>query len=159
MFKKIAIAAPLTLLVLGASTVFAEDAKFSVNIEATVPSNGQYVTPARDLVDSTRRMDWDNAIGDMRNVLSYVDLRNNAGDVSAYLESEAKLYSGANTIPLKVTLNNKEITQTETPVVGDDESNANYRAVFEIKAVTNGVLPPEGAYTGVVTPMFVYGIR
>ena len=154
MFKKIAIAAPLALLALGSSGAFAAgEAAHSINIVAHVPTNGFYVVPTNpDLINKDQRMDYNPSKGKMDEVDGFFDVRNNNGSVHASLDGEAKLISGSDSIPLKVTLNNRVLNQTPQLVVGESESDVNFRAALNISALGGSFQP--GDYTGVVAMTF-----
>lgn len=154
MFKKLAIAAPLAVLALGSSMAFAAgEATHSISLVAHVPTNGFYVVPTNpDLVNKDQDMSFQPTTGKMGEVNGFFDVRNNNGSVHASLESAPKLISGAQTIDLKVELNNKELTLTPQMVVGESESDVNYRAPLKISAVGTTFQP--GDYTGVVAMTF-----
>ncbi|MEX5689216.1 MULTISPECIES: CS1 type fimbrial major subunit [Pseudomonas] len=154
MFKKFAIAAPLALLALGSSGAFAAgEAAHSISIVAHVPTNGFYVVPVDpDLVTKDQRMDHNPGTGKMDEVKGFFDVRNNNGSVHASVVTAPKLISGADTIDLKVELNGKELTTTPQQVVGEAESDVNYRAALRISS-TNAT-PAAGDYTGVVAMVF-----
>ncbi len=154
MFKKFAIAAPLAVLALQSSMAFAAgEAAHSINLIAHVPTNGFYVVPTDpDLVNKDQDMSFQPATGKMGEVNGFFDVRNNNGSVHASLESAPKLISGAQSIDLKVEFNNKELTLTPQLVVGESESDANYRAPLKITA--KGTTFQPGDYTGVVAMTF-----
>jgi hypothetical protein len=154
MFKKFAIAAPLAVLALSSSAVFAAgEARHSISLVAHVPTNGFYVVPVdQDLVNKDQDMSFRPSTGTMGEVNGFFDMRNNNGSVHASLESVPKLISGATSIDLQVALNNVVLTTTPQMVVGETESNVNYRAPLNIKAVGTTFAP--GDYTGAVTMMF-----
>jgi len=154
MFKKFAIAAPLAVLALSSSAVFAAgEARHSISLIAHVPTNGFYVVPVDpDLVNKDQDMSFRPSTGTMGEVNGFFDMRNNNGSVHASLESVPKLISGAASIDLQVALNNIVLTTTPQMVVGETESNVNYRAPLNIKAVGTTFAP--GDYTGAVTMMF-----
>ena len=154
MFKKIAIAAPLALLALGSSGAFAAgEAAHSINIVAHVPTNGFYVVPTDpELVNKDQDMSFQPGSGKMGEVNGFFDVRNNNGSVHASLDSAPKLISGSNSIDLKVEINNKTLTLTPQEVVGEAESNVNYRAPLKISAIGSTFNP--GDYTGVVAMTF-----
>lgn len=157
MFKKFALAAPLAILALGSSGAFAAgEAAHSISIIAHVPTNGFYVVPTNpDLVNKDQDMSFQPTTGRMGEVNGFFDIRNNNGSVHASLDSAPKLISGSSTIDLKVKINNVELTTTPKPVVGEAESNVNFRAPLNI-AVANptGAAPAPGDYTGVVAMTF-----
>lgn len=154
MFKKFAIAAPLAVLALGSSMAFAAgEATHSINLIAHVPTNGFYVVPTDiDLVNKDQDMSYSPSTGKMAEVNGFFDVRNNNGSVHASLESAPKLISGAEAIDLKVEFNNKELTLTPQLVVGESESDVNYRAALKISA--KGTTFQPGDYTGVVAMTF-----
>ncbi|EUB71649.1 hypothetical protein PMI27_005216 [Pseudomonas sp. GM41(2012)] len=154
MFKKFAIAAPLAVLALSSSAVFAAgEARHSISLIAHVPTNGFYVVPVDpDLVNKDQDMSFRPSTGTMGEVNGFFDVRNNNGSVHASLESVPRLIAGASTINLQVALNNVVLTTTPQIVVGETESNVNYRAPLNIKAVGSTFAP--GDYTGAVTMMF-----
>ncbi|MGZ7455393.1 CS1 type fimbrial major subunit [Pseudomonas sp. Ma2-10] len=154
MFKKIAIAAPLAFLALGSSGAFAiGEAAHSISIVAHVPTNGFYVVPTNpDLVNKDQDMSFQPASGKMGEVNGFFDVRNNSGSVHSSLDSLPKLISGSDAIDLKVELNNKQLNMDPQLVVGEAESDVNFRAPLKISAV--GTTFPAGDYTGVVAMTF-----
>lgn len=154
MFKKIAFAAPLALLALGSSGAFAAgEAAHSINIVAHVPTNGFYVVPTDpDLVNKDQDMSYQPNTGKMAEVNGFFDVRNNNGSVHASVDTAPKLISGSNSINLQVAINNKILTTTPQEVVGEAESDVNFRAPLKISAVGSNFQP--GDYTGVVAMTF-----
>ncbi len=153
MFKKIAIAAPLAVLALSSSVAFAAgEARHSISLVAHVPTNGFYVVPTdADLVNKDQDMSFSPITGTMKPVEGFFDVRNTNGSVHGYLEGVPKLVGGASIIDLKVEFNNKVLTQTPQMVVGEAESDVNYRAPLRITAAGTNFTP--GDYTGAVTMM------
>jgi hypothetical protein len=88
MFKKFAIAAPLAVLALSSSAVFAAgEARHSISLIAHVPTNGFYVVPVDpDLVNKDQDMSFRPSTGTMGEVNGFFDVRNNNGSVYASLE-------------------------------------------------------------------------
>ncbi|WP_338799923.1 CS1 type fimbrial major subunit [Pseudomonas sp. RSB 5.4] len=150
MLKKLAFAAPLTVLAMSASMAFAAtEAKHSISIVAHVPADDFYAVPVdADLVNKDQDMSFNPGTNSMREVNGHFDVLHTAGKVNARLEGVPKLIGGNNTIDLKVELNGKTLTTTSQEVVGDTESNTRYRAPFKISAT--GAKPAAGDYTGVV---------
>lgn len=154
MFKKIAIAAPLAVLALSSSVAFAAgEARHTISLVAHVPTNGFYVVPVdADLVNKDQDMSYSPTTGTMKSVTGFFDVRNNNGSVHASVEGTPKLIAGASTIDLAVKFNGKVLTSTPQLVVGEAESDVNYRAPLEIAALGTTFAP--GDYTGAVTMMF-----
>jgi hypothetical protein len=149
MLKKLAFAAPLTVLAMSASMVFAADAKHSISLTAHVPADDFYAVPVdADLVNKDQDMSYNPSTDGMREVNGHFDVLNTAGKVHARLEGVPKLIGGSNTIDLKVELNGKTLTTTSQEVVGATESNVRYRAPFKISGPAGK--PAAGDYTGVV---------
>ncbi|MHC8403967.1 MULTISPECIES: CS1 type fimbrial major subunit [unclassified Pseudomonas] len=154
MFKKFAIAAPLAVLALGSSAVFAAgEAAHSISIVAHVPSKSFYVLPVDpDLVTKDQDMSYVESTNSMKTINSFFDLHNSNGSVHSSLAYMPKLYAGASVIPLKVEMNGVELSLTPQQIVGEEESNTNYRAPFKISAVGTTFNP--GDYTGTVAMTF-----
>ncbi|QXI21812.1 MULTISPECIES: CS1 type fimbrial major subunit [Pseudomonas] len=154
MFKKFAIAAPLALLAMTSTGAFAAgEASHSISLVAHVPTNGFYVVPTDpDLVNKDQDMSYQPTTGKMADVNGFFDVRNNNGSVHASLESLPKLVAGNTSIDLQVMLNNKELTLTPQMVVGESESDVNYRAPLKISAKGSNFQP--GDYTGSVAMIF-----
>ncbi|MBC3273215.1 MULTISPECIES: CS1 type fimbrial major subunit [Pseudomonas] len=153
MFKKLAIAAPLALAMASTGAFAAGEAAHSISLVAHVPTNGFYIVPTDpDLVNKDQDMSYQPATGKMRDVTGFFDVRNNSGSVHASLDSVPKLISGSSSIDLQVAINNKVLTLTPQEIVGEAESDVNYRAPLKISAVGNTFTP--GDYTGVVAMTF-----
>ncbi|MDR7054978.1 hypothetical protein J2W70_002340 [Pseudomonas koreensis] len=154
MFKKFAIAAPLALLAITSTGAFAAgEASHSISLVAHVPTNGFYVVPTDpDLVNKDQDMSYQPTTGKMAEVNGFFHVRNNNGSVHASLESLPKLVAGSTSIDLQVMLNNKELTTTPQMVVGEAESDVNYRAPLKISAKGSNFQP--GDYTGSVAMIF-----
>ena len=153
MFKKITMAAPLIGLALSSSVFAAGESRHAINIVAHVPTNGFYVVPVDpDLVNKDQRMDHNPNTGKMDEVTGFFDMRNNNGSVHASVVTPPKLFSGSNAIDLKVEINGKELTTTPQMVVGEAESDVNFRAPLRISA--KGATFVAGDYTGQVAMMF-----
>lgn len=153
MLKKFAIAAPLALLAMTSTAFAAGEASHSVSLVAHVPTNGFYVVPTDpDLVNKDQDMSYQPTTGKMAEVNGFFDVRNNNGSVHASLESLPKLVAGSTSIELQVMLNNKELTLTPQLVVGEAESDVNYRAPLKISAKGSNFEP--GDYTGSVAMIF-----
>lgn len=153
MFKKLAIAAPLALAMASTGAFAAGEAAHSISLVAHVPTNGFYIVPTDpDLVNKDQDMSYQPSTGKMREVTGFFDVRNNNGSVHASLDSAPKLISGSSSIDLQVAINNKVLTLTPQEVVGEAESDVNYRAPLKISAVGSTFAP--GDYTGVVAMTF-----
>lgn len=153
MFKKFAIAAPLAVLALNSSMAFAAgEANHSIDLKAHVPSKNFYVVPTNpDLVNKTQSMDYNPGTGELNDVDGSFEILHTAGHVESSLTTMPVLYSGGDQIPVEVKLNNTVLGLTPTLVVGDAESNTNFRAMFKIKSLVKGADAKPGDYTGTVS--------
>ncbi|MCX2544561.1 CS1 type fimbrial major subunit [Pseudomonas sp. COW5] len=154
MFKKIAITASLAALALSSSVTFAAgDARHTITLKASVPTNGFHVVPVdSDLVNKDQDMSYNPLTGTMKTVNGHFDVRNTNGSVHAYLEGIPTLIGGSSLIPLEIKFNNIVLNQTPQLVVGESESNVNYRAPITITAKGTTFTP--GDYTGAVPLIF-----
>ncbi|WP_331769029.1 CS1 type fimbrial major subunit (plasmid) [Embleya sp. NBC_00888] len=76
-----------------------------------------------------------------------------SGQVAAVLaDALPRLISGSDTIDLRVELNDTVLTATPQVVVGEAESDVNFRAPLKISATGSNYAP--GDYTGVVAITF-----
>ncbi len=131
----------------------AGEANHSISLIAHVPTNGFYVVPVDpDLVNKDQDMSYQPSTGKMGEVNGFFDVRNNNGSVHASLESQPKLIAGNASIDLQVMLNNKELSLTPQMVVGEAESDVNFRAPLKIAAKGSNFQP--GDYTGSVAMIF-----
>lgn len=161
MFKKIALAAPLALLALSSSVAFAaESASHSIQIEARVPPKNAYVIPTNpDLVNKTQFMHYNPSTGELDQVIGSFEMLHTGGHIESSLTSPAVLQSGADKIPVEVSLNNVVLDLTPKTSVEDDPSNSNYRAQFKAKALIKGADAKEGEYTGTISLMHDFVVR
>lgn len=147
MFKKFAIAVPMTLLALSASVAFAaEEARTSINISATIPTTTFHAQPVDKDFGKAEVMQYNVANGTLAPVRGTFDIRNTTGAVAAYVEGgPAPLFNGNPTqnIPLTYAFNGTTLTGTAVEVVGDTESNGGMRADLVITATK-----PTAAQTG-----------
>ncbi|RON09586.1 hypothetical protein BK659_10840 [Pseudomonas brassicacearum] len=160
MFKKIAIAAPLTVLALSSSMAFAEgEERHSINMIASIPTVQFHVKPVEpSLIVDDQRLVHNQVTDELSTLRAQFDTKHAAGSIAAMLEEEAYLGNGvaADKIPLTVTFNGKVLnTSTAVEVVGESESTPGKRVelvVAPTKPATGGYKP--GDYTGKVAMRF-----
>ncbi|MFJ3882446.1 CS1 type fimbrial major subunit [Streptomyces sp. NPDC090077] len=142
------------LLAVGVGSAQADgEARHSISLVAHVPTNDFYVVPVDpDLVNKDQDMSYSPSAGTMGEVNGFFDVRNTNGSVHGSLESVPKPASGADTADLKAEFNNQELATTPQMVVGEAESDVNFRAPLRIPAKGTSFAP--GDYTGAVTMMF-----
>lgn len=138
MFKKFAIAVPMTLLALSSSMAFAADeVRSSINITADIPSKVFHAQPVSPDFGKDEKMDYVLGTGTLRDVAGMYDIQHTNGSVGAYVEGGPQpLFNGNATqnIPLTYTFNGKTLTGVSQEVVGDTESNGGMRAELRITA-------------------------
>jgi hypothetical protein len=138
MFKKFAIAVPMTLLALSTSMAFAaEESRSSINITAEIPSSIFYAQPVNPEFGKDEKMSYRVLDGTLADVVGQFDIKHPEGSVNAYVEGGPQpLFNGsvAQNIPLTYTFNGTVLTGTSQEVVGDTESNAGMRAELRISA-------------------------
>lgn len=138
MFKKFAIAVPMTLLALSSSMAFAADeSRTSINITAEIPSSIFYAQPVNPDFGNDEKMHYQILGGTLTDVTGMFDVKHTEGSVNAYVEGGPQpLFNGAvaKNIPLTYTFNGKVLTGTSEEVVGDTESNGGMRAELRITA-------------------------
>ncbi|OXR28480.1 adhesin [Pseudomonas umsongensis] len=136
MFKKFAIAVPMTLLALSSSMAFAaEEVRSSINISAFIPTNAFHAQPVNPEFGKDEKMTWDVVNEKLSTLSAPFDVRHTLGSVNAYVEGGPQpLHNGKDFIALKYVFNGVTLTGTSQEVVGDTESNAGMRAVLLITA-------------------------
>ncbi|MHC8331542.1 CS1 type fimbrial major subunit [Pseudomonas sp. LB3P25] len=155
MFKKFAIAVPMTLLALSASVAFAaEEARTSINISATIPSKVFHAQPRNPDFGKDERMAYVLGAGTLTPVRATYDVQHTNGSVGAYVEGGPQpLSNGINTIALTYSFNGKTLTGASQEVVGDSESNGGMQADLVI-AAAKPADGQNGLYTA--TPVVIF---
>ena len=155
MFKKFAIAVPMTLLALSSSVAFAaEEARTSINISATIPTQVFHAQPVNPDFGKDEKMAYNLVAGTLDPIRATYDIRHTNGWVNAYVEGGPQpLFNGNNSIALTYTFNGVTLTGVSQEVVGDTESNGGMRADLVIAAAK-----PTAAQTGLynATPVVVF---
>ncbi|MGE8189930.1 CS1 type fimbrial major subunit [Pseudomonas sp. NPDC086278] len=155
MFKKFAIAVPMTLLALSSSVAFAaEEARTSINISATIPTQVFHAQPVNPDFGKDEKMVYNLVLGTLSPLRATYDIRHTNGSVNAYVEGGPQpLFNGNNNIALTYSFNGVTLTGTSQEVVGDSESNGGMRADLVIAAAK-----PTAAQTGLYTanPIVVF---
>ncbi|ROM99029.1 CS1 type fimbrial major subunit [Pseudomonas brassicacearum] len=148
MFKKLAIAVPMTLLALSSSMAFAaEEARSSINISANIPTEVFHAQPVNPDFGKDEKMAWNVISETLSPLRAAYDIRHTNGSVNAYVEGGPQpLYNGNNNIPLTYTFNGVTLTAFSKEVVSDAASNGGMRADLVITAA-----PPISTQTGLYT--------
>ncbi|MDR6916279.1 hypothetical protein J2X66_003148 [Pseudomonas sp. 3296] len=155
MLNKFAIAVPMTLLALSSSVAFAaEEARTSINISATIPTQVFHAQPVNPDFGKDEKMAYNLVAGTLNPLRATYDIRHTNGSVNAYVEGGPQpLFNGSNNIPLTYSFNGVTLTGASQEVVGDTESNGGMRADLVIAAAK-----PTATQTGLYTanPVVVF---
>ena len=155
MFKKLAIAVPMTLLALSSSMAFAaEEARSSINISANIPTFAFHAQPVNPDFGKDEKMAYNVISESLSPLRAAYDIRHTNGSVNAYVEGGPQpLFNGSTTIALTYAFNGVTLTGISKEVVGDTESNAGMRADLVITAAL-----PTSTHTGLYTanPVVVF---
>ncbi|KQZ82718.1 MULTISPECIES: CS1 type fimbrial major subunit [unclassified Pseudomonas] len=124
MFKKFAIAVPMSVLALSSSMAFAaEPISQVINIKAFVPTSLFSVAPQDSNFgrDETMTQQGSGELTSVRGLFNFkhTDPR---GAINALIDGDAALYNGRDTIPLTVKIGTVELSNTTTEVVDETES-------------------------------------
>ncbi|WP_349746544.1 CS1 type fimbrial major subunit [Pseudomonas frederiksbergensis] len=140
MFKKLAIAVPMSLLALSSSMAFAaEEIRSSINISANIPTFAFHAQPVDPNFGKDEKMSWNVLTESLNPLRAAYDIRHTNGSVNAYVEGGPKpLFNGNTFIPLTYVFNGVTLTGASQEVVGDTESNAGMRADLVITAALPG---------------------
>ncbi|CAI8963211.1 Adhesin major subunit pilin [Pseudomonas sp. IT-P253] len=158
MFKKFAIAVPMTLLALSSSVAFAaEQARTSINISANIPTLVFHAQPVNPDFGKDEKMVWNVQTGYMSELRAIYDVLHTNGSVNAYVEGGPQpLFNGdfSKNIALAYTFNGVTLTGASQEVVGDAESNGGMRAELVIAATKRPIGTQTGLYTA--NPVVVF---
>lgn len=150
MFKKFAIAVPMTLLALSSSMAFAaEESRSTINITAEIPSSIFHAQPVNPEFGKDEKMSYRVLDGTLADIVGQYDIKHSEGPVHAYVEGGPQpLFNGsvAKNITLTYTFNGKELTGTSQEVVSDTEATAGMRADLRISA-TKPTATQVGSYS------------
>lgn len=137
MFKKLAIAVPMTLLALSSSMAFAaEQVRSSINISANIPTEVFHAQPVNPDFGKDEKMSWNLITESLNPLRATYDIRHTLGSVHAYVEGGPQpLSNGSNIIPMSYVFNGVVLGGIPKEVVGDTESNGGMRADLVITAV------------------------
>ncbi|MEB0044982.1 MULTISPECIES: CS1 type fimbrial major subunit [unclassified Pseudomonas] len=135
MFKKIAMAAPLTVLMFGSIAVQAkDDASSTINITADIPTKQFHAQPRDPNFGKDETMSFNTVTGELSTLRATYDLKNTDGSIEAYLDGDVALYSGSSSIPLTISLNGVTLGTTPVEVAADAPSTPGMQADLVITA-------------------------
>lgn len=157
MFKKFAIAAPLAVMALSSSVVFAAgEASHTVNLKANIPTTVFHAQPRDPNFGRDETMSYNLVSGELAAVSGIYDLKNTNGSVHAYIEGgPAVLFNGnpAQNIPLTTTLHGVTLTGTPKEVLNEADSTPGVGAELRIVAAKPSATQ-RGSYATVMPLVF-----
>lgn len=151
MFKKFAIAVPMSVLALSSSMAFAaEPITQLINIKAFVPTSLFNVAPQIPDFGRDETMTQQGS-GDLTTVRGVFNFKHTdpKGAINALIDGDAALYNGRDSIPLTVTIGGIALGSTSTEVVNETDSVPGTQREMVIKAAT-----PNPTQTGDYTTSF-----
>lgn len=164
-YSKSFIAAIVACAAFSGAASAADVESYSIQLKASIPSSDFHVRPVEaGWIDQVQTMEYDLATNKLQPVNKLFQYKNTAGAIQASTDSnftnasgDPILYSGSQTIPLKVMFNNSEVTTTAKDVVTVSDAATGGRASLKIEsASTTNLLPAThaGEYTGTVAIIF-----
>lgn len=147
------------------SAIAADVESYSIQLKASIPSSDFHVRPVEaGWIDQVQTMEYDLATNKLRPIDKLFQYKNTGGAIQASLDpnftdstGSSILFSGNQTIALKVMFNNQEVTTTATDVVTAADANTGGRTNLKIESAENTALLPSshaGEYTGTVAIIF-----
>ncbi|PKH77386.1 adhesin [Pseudomonas sp. Choline-02u-1] len=155
MFKKIAIAAPLALLAMSSSVVFAADPINQViNIKAFVPTSLFNVAPQKPDFGVDETM-YQQPSGELSTITETFNMKHTdtKGSINAFIDGTAALYNGRDSIPLTLKIGSVQLSDVSTEVVNATDSVPGVQRTMEIKAATP-TATQTGNYSGSFAVVF-----
>lgn len=147
------------------SATAADVESYSIQLKASIPSSDFHVRPVEaGWIDQVQTMEYDLATNRLLPVEKLFQYKNTAGAIQASLDANftdatgsSILYNGTQSIPLKVSFNNTEVTTTAKDVVTSSDASTGGRANLKIESDSSTTLLPgthAGEYTGTVAIIF-----
>ena len=133
-----------------------DQTKLEFQLEANVPAQ-QYFVEFQDPAfgTTTQTMAWDNVNEKLGDVSTSLLAKNNVGKITAYLESDAALSNGTDTIPLTVSINSLELPVGDRAPVEIVDAATNTTQTLPLNVTPTGTPTyAPGDYTGAVKMMF-----
>lgn len=141
-------------------TVVAEE-RYTINLSANVPSDKFHVLPVDvGWISQPQEMHYNHITGKLNIFEKLFQFRNDSGAIQASLtgnltaEGKPYLSNGKDIIPLVVSFNNKEISNSSDMVVPDTMAKAGGRTMLKISQAGNEKLAVSGSFTGNVDIIF-----
>ncbi|MFQ2312976.1 CS1 type fimbrial major subunit [Aeromonas dhakensis] len=141
---------------LACSSVMADErVEHSVTVTAQIPTENFYVQPVGEWINAPQRLEYNVYSKELAPLAKQFDIKSTIGPVNAFLTSPAAIVSGANQIPLSVSVAGHVLTTTSQEIMGSADSATGKIVGLDIvadAAPSTGYAP--GNYQGVVGMMF-----
>ena len=151
-FNKIALVAGL----LTCSSVMAvERVEHMVTVTAQIPTESFYVQPVGEWINAPQRLEYNVYTKELSPLSKQLDIKSTLGPVTAFLTYPAAIASGADTIPLSVSVANQVLSTTPAQIMNAADAATGKVVGLDIVAAAapqSGYAP--GNYQGVVNMMF-----
>lgn len=151
-FNKIALAAGLLV---SSSVMAAERLEHTVNVTAQIPTENFYVQPVGNWINTSQILEYNVYTKQLAPLTKQFDIKSTIGPVSAFLSAPAVIASGANTIPLTVSLANTALSTTPAQILNKADAEVGKVVGLDIVAAAApqaGYAP--GNYQGVINMIF-----
>jgi len=125
MLKQFVSATALAATALTSSLAFAaDDARSSIHITATIPTQQFHAQPRDSNFGKNETMGYNLVTGELTRLSAIYDVKNTDGSIHAYIEGgPASLRAGSSAIALTTTFNGVTLTERAQEVVSDTDSN------------------------------------
>lgn len=139
----------------------ADSQSYTINLSATVPSDAFQVIPVdTGWISQTQDMGYDISTSKLQVFEKQFQYKSTSGAIQATLtgnlntQGQPQLSNGTDVIPLKVTFNNQEVTNTPATVVEATDAQAGGRTSLKISQADDAALTVNGSFTGAVAMIF-----
>jgi hypothetical protein len=155
MLKQLVSSTALVAAALSSSLAFAaDDARSSIHISATIPTQQFHVLPRDPEFGKNETMSYNLVNGTLSSLRQTFDVKNTEGSVNAYIEGgPASLYNGRDAIALTTAFNGVTLTASPQEVVTDAASTPGTQADMVI-AAARPADTQNGLYTADMTVVF-----
>lgn len=158
--KKLSFVLASCLMLGSFSAAAADEARYTINLSATIPTDAFHVTPVESgWVDKTQEMAYDFGTQKLLSISKQFQYKNTSGAIQASLtntasDGSAVLSNGTDTIPLNVSFNGVKLSNTPADVVTADAAKAGGRTNLVISQGDDSALSVTGSFTGQVAMIF-----
>lgn len=145
----------------GAAAHAAGEQKFTIDLEATIPSDAFQIVPVTaGWISQTQDMGYDIATKKLQVFEKQFQFKNTSGGIRAALtgnlntSGQPQLSNGTDVIPLAVKFNGVALSKTATTVVTAGAAKTGGRTTLKISQADDKSLTVNGSFTGSVSMTF-----